>query len=315
LLYDPDRAPLRGSAAAAYAADDQADQIEAGATLILTPGHVLAVECADGRRSELLLARLAGEEFVEGQRWRPSPGTSASRELFAAIVLQGEHAAVPWMINRLVEFYADLENVSGYWIVAANTNRSARQAAGYLRLALMLEAATGRPAVLSRVGDEHLAALAEGVAATCVGLHAMTFKFPPETIRDEDAKTDEEKKGIGLYTYFPPVLGNAGALGREGDALRARLFGAYGCKCGHHSEHLAPAGKTQIARHNAWAIAEDAVAFGLCSVAEAEQRLDARIESARRRRARFEMSRLRSGFAGIIREAQRIRAAEAASES
>jgi hypothetical protein len=314
-VYDPDRQPWRGSEAARYAADDQADQVEAGATLITTPGHVLELECAAGRQSEYQLATLAVEEFVAAQRSRPAPGRSGRRELYATIVVQGKHAAVPGFIDHLIRLYANLEGVSGYWIVAANSNRSAKQLRGYYRLGATLQDVTARCAALSRVGDGHLAALTEGLAATCVGLHTMTFEFPPHIFDEADEpksddggeEEDGEEKGIGIYTYFPPILGNAGRLGPEGDALRLRLFGAYPCECGHHKAYLPPVGKGEIARHNAWAVAGDALELAGVSVSAGERKLVSRVDAARRHRSRFKMSPLGAGFAGIIREAQELR--------
>lgn len=310
LVYDPDRQPLGGARAEAYVVDDQAAQVEAQATLVLTPGHVLEFECADGRRGELLLARLAVEEFEAAQRAQPAPGRSERRELYATIVVQGAHAAVPWIVERLAQMYAELEGVGGYWVVGANVNRSARQRSGLVRLALMLQHLSGRPAVPSRLGDEHLAALASGAAATCAGLHAMTFKFPPDVIGDRgDAEEtgDETETGVGVFTYCRAVLGNAGPLGAQGDALRAKLFAAYSCGCGSHDPRTPPRGKAQIVWHNAWSIAQDANLLAVADVSDAEERLGVRAAAAKRRRRNLKMSALRPGFRAIPEEARKLR--------
>lgn len=305
-VYDPDQAPLKGKQAEAYASDDQEAQVAAEATLILTAAHVLTHECAGGRDSELLLAQLAAEEFLAARRRQPAPGRTGTRELFVTVIVQGDHAANTHIIERLVAMYAALENVDGYWIVAVNTNRSAKQLRGYARLALRLQAATGRPAVLSRIGDEHLAAIASGVAATCAGVHGMSFQFPPYVMPEPE--DDEDEAGIGIYTYHRVPLGNAGRLGVEGDALRARLFKKFGCPCGHHKAHVPPFGKRQIVAHNLWAVSTDALAFAASSAVSAEAALELRVVTARHQRAALEMSPLRPGFWHIRQEAELLRA-------
>lgn len=305
LLLRPDEDRMRAAFAERYAADDLGGQLEAGATIATTPGHVLEIEGRDGRQNELLFARLAAKEFEGRRAFSPAPGQTGRRELYATIIVQGRHAAAPRIIDWLVAAYADLEGVDGYWIVAVNTNQSGKQLAGYARLALRLGKLTERPSVTSCVGDAHLAMLASGVAATCAGLHGMSFRHPPQELPERDE--DEEETGLGVHTYHPAVLGNAGQLGAEGDAIRTALFLNRPCPCGHHPAAEPPRGKRQIVAHNNWAIQADARAFALPEVAVAEVRLAARVERAKRDRQILQMSRLRPGFRAIPEEAERLR--------
>lgn len=314
LQLAPDESPLRPGFAERYAADHLAAELEGGATIATTPGHVLDHEGRQGRLTELLLARLTADEFGARRGWLPAPGQSGKRELYATILLQGRHAAVPAAVEWLVAAYAELEGVNGYWIVAVNTSQSGRQLAGYARLALRLQQLTQRPAAVSCVGDGHLALLASGVAATCAGLHGMSFRHPPAEIPKSDDE-DEEETGLGVHTYHRAVLGNAGRLGAAGNAVRRALFLNHACPCGHHEANVPPDGKKRIVAHNCWSITADAREFALPDVAAAEERLATRSEQAKRYRALLKMSRLRAGFAAVPREATRLRdqAADAAS--
>jgi hypothetical protein len=301
----PDAERMSAVFAETYAVDDVAAQLAAGATLMLSSGHVLEEECRDARLQELLLARLGAEEFAARRGRRPLSDQFGSRQFFATIVLQGHHAANPAIIDWLVKAYAGLEGVDGYWIVAANTNRSGRQLCGYARLGLSLQEFTGRPSSLFGVSDEHLAMLASGVAATCAGLHGMSFRFPPDPLPEsEDA---EEDVGIGIYTYHPAVLGIAGRLGQEGDALRRTLFFNRPCQCGCHEPKVPPLGKAQIVGHNSWSVSRDARRFAAPAVEVAEVVLAASAERARRQRGQLGMSALRPGFRAIPLEAQKLR--------
>jgi hypothetical protein len=304
----PDDSLLPAAFAEQYAADHLAAELEAGATIATTPGHVLEYEGREGRQNELLLAHLAAEEFVARRAWSPAPGQSGNRELYATIIVQGRHAAVPAVVDWLVAAYADLEGVTGYWIVAVNTSQSGVQLAGYTRLALRLQGITDRPAAVSCVGDPHLAMLASGVAATCAGLHGMSFRYPPAKLPEHD---DEEETGIAVYTYHRAVMGNAGPLGAEGDGIRKALFLNHPCPCDHHPALQPPVGKKQIVAHNNWSVSADALDFALPEIHNAETRLASRAQRARRERALLQMTALRPAFHAIPQAAKRLRKPDA----
>lgn len=159
---------------------------------------------------------------------------------------------------------------------------------------------------MSCVGDGHLALLASGVAATCAGLHGMSFRYPPAELAEFDDEEDEET-GVGVHTYHRAVLGNAGPLGAAGDVLRRALFLNHSCPCGHHPAAEPPSGKRRTVAHNCWSITADAHEFALPEIAAAEARLATRTEQAKRQRALLKMSRLRAGFDAVPREAARVR--------
>jgi hypothetical protein len=309
LQVDPTVARFRPAFAEKYASDNLDGQLGAGATLVLTAAHVHEVEAGEGRQNDLFLARLEAEEFVARRAFSPAPGRAGARELYATLIVQGKHVANPKVVDWLVAAYAGLENIGGYWIVAVNTHKSGRQLAGYLRLALELERVSERPTVTSRVGDPHLALLASGVAATCAGLHGMSFDYPPEEL--PTAQEDEDPPGLGVHTYARSVLGNAGVLGREGDAIRDALFANRPCPCGHHLPNQPPRGKTQIVAHNCWAVQADALAMTTPGVLAAESYLSRRVTRARRDRSFHQLSALHPGFVSVPKEAARLRQADA----
>ncbi len=314
LLLAPDDAPFTVAFAEAYAADHVAAELNAGATIATTPGHVLVKECAVGRENDLALARLAAQEFVARRASAPAPEQppTARREIYATIVLQGAHAKVRETIDWLVGEYSALGDVSGYWIIAANCNGSGVQLAGYTRLALRLQAATGRPAVVSCVGDAHLALLASGVAATCAGLHGMSFTYPPAVL---PVREDGEEEGLGIFVYHQAVLGFVGKLGAEGEPARQAIFRNVPCPCGHHPANRPPEGKRQIVAHNSWAVSTDAWELAALAVLPAEEHLARRAQEAKRQRTFLRLSKLKPGFLAVPRAAAELRADEARGEA
>jgi len=308
---DPDDKRFSATFSETYAADHLAAELGAGATILTTPGHVLTREGSTGRENDLLLARLAAEEFSARRAAAPAPGQPAAmrREIYATIVLQGVHARERAIVDWLINAYAALDGISGYWIIAANCNASGVQVAGYARLALALQAVTQRPAVVSCVGDAHLALLASGVAATCAGVHGMSFTFPPAELPER--QDDEEERGLGIFVYHSAVLGNVGAFTDEGERARSALFGSAPCLCGHHPANRPPRGKRQTVSHNSWAVSRDALAFSVPAVALAEQRLDQRVQQAARQRVLLGLSGVKTGFRSVPRVAAELRAANA----
>jgi hypothetical protein len=307
LRMEPDARRFGPSFAETYTSDYLSAELEAGATIATTPGHVLEHELSIGRENELMLAHLSEQEFIARRAFAPARGRPAAerRELYATIILQGEHAKHPEIVAELVRLYASLEQVTGYWIRAANCNHSGKQLAGYARLSLGLEHATGRPAVASGVGAEHLALLASGVASTCAGLHGMSFTFPPAVFPEPEDKKDED--GLGLYVYHRAVLGFVGRLGKEGEPARRAIFANLPCPCGHHAADQPPEGRGAIVAHNSWAVSQDALEVAAPAVPAAEARLAVRAEEARRQRKFLKLTRLRPGFAFVPAAARELR--------
>jgi hypothetical protein len=308
IRVDPDAHRFSAGFAERLAEDNLNEQLSAGATLATTAAHVLEREVGDGRQNDLLLARLTAEDFVSRRAFAPAPGRTGRRELYATLIVQGRDVSDPPTVDWLAGAYAELEDIDGYWIVAANTSRSARQLRGYTRLALQLELLSERPAALSGVGHPHLAFLASGLPATCAGLYGMNFKFPP--IELEATGEDDEPTPLAVHTYHRDLLGNAGPLGPEGDALRARLFHNRPCDCPYHEPDRPPLGRSAIIRHNSWCIQADARSFAVPAVSNAEVQLAERITLAQRNRAFHSLTPLPTGFAAVAVEAARLRAGE-----
>ena len=305
IRVDPDAGRFPATLGERLAEDNLNEQLTAGATLTTTPGHVLEREAGDGRQNDLQLARLTAEIFASRRAFVPAPGRTGRRELYATLIVQGRHVADPRTVEWLAATYAGLEGIDGYWIVAANTTRSAKQLRGYTRLALLLEQLSGRPAAISGVGHPHLAFLASGVPATCAGLYGMNFKFPPDELAVSD--DDEEPMRLAVHTYHRDVLGNAGPLGHEGDALREQLFHNRPCDCPYHESDRPPLGRSAIIRHNSWCIQADARSLGVAAVTDAELQLAERIRLAQRNRAFHGLTPLPTGFAAVAVEAARLR--------
>ncbi|HEX6602101.1 MAG TPA: hypothetical protein VF030_05615, partial [Solirubrobacterales bacterium] len=284
LVLEPEAGPLSADFAERYAADHLEAELGAGATIATTPAHVLDCEGGVGRANDLLLARLSAEEFAARRAAAPGPSRPPYeiRELYATLVVQGSQLVRPGVLDQLMEAYGPLEGVSGYLIIAANCSQSGIQAAAYASLALRLQEATGRPVVTYGLGDAHLALLASGVAATCAGVHGMSFEFPPaefEDLEDEERAEDEDEPGLGIHTYHPAILGNVGRLGVEGEAARLAIFSNRPCRCGHHRHDEPPRKKGEIVRHNAYAVSADARAFATDAIPAAERKLLARAQN------------------------------------
>jgi len=306
----------------AYAADHLQSEIRGRATLLTTPCHVLEQECGAGRRCDLQLAAHTVDEFQASRAWA-GPDETVSRELYASLIVQGHHARDPHVIDSLVAAYAELD-VMGYLIIAANYRKSAVQATGYAALGLRLQALTGRPAVIACVGFSQLAFLASGIAATWSGLHGMSFSYPPELVRGDavsevaaaaggaavatdEGEAGQDDDGFGVFVYHRDLLGYAGQLGAEGEAVRLAAFQNRPCSCGFHSPMRPPAAQGEIINHNAWAVSSDVEEFVTADVLETEQRLVARIERATRLRGLIGATGLSTDFLGVVREARRLR--------
>jgi hypothetical protein len=315
LQLDPEAGRFRAGFAEKLAADNLAEQLRAGATIATTAAHVLEREAGDGRQNDILLARCTADEFAARRAHAPAPGQKGRRELYATLIVRGQHVCDPRIVNWLAAAYAEIEGIDGYWIVAANTTRSAKQLRGYLRLAHLLELYSGRPSVISGVGDPHLAYLASGVSATCAGLYGMNFRFPPIELPGNEGDDDDEIR-LAVHTYHCTLLGNAGPLGEEGDGLRKALFGNRPCACPYHDHDRPPLGRRDIVAHNSWCIQRDALVFAAPAVSAAEAVLAERIAEARRYRAFHSLQPLPSGFAAVAVEAAALReGAEGISDS
>lgn len=315
LLLEIDAQPLSANFAERYAADHLEAELGAGATIATTPAHVLDFEGGIGRANDLLLARLSAEEFLarRGAAAAPSRPPHEIRELYATVIVQSSEVVQPGALDFLVDSYGNLEGISGYLIIAANCKQTGVQTAAYASLGLRLQEATGRPVITYGLGAAHLALLASGVAATCAGVHGMSFEFPPAEFEDlkEDERAeddeDEDETGLGIHTYHPAVLGNVGRLGAEGEAARLAIFSNRPCQCGHHQPEQPPRKKGEIVRHNAYAVSSDARALIASAIPAAERRLLARAQNAERMRSFLKLGKLKRGFFTVADAAEKLR--------
>lgn len=316
LVLEPDAGSFGADFAERLAADHLEAELGARATIATTPAHVLEREGSIGRANDLLLARLSAEEFAARRAAAPGPMRPASetRELYAALVVEASHAVMPGVLDNLLGAYAELEGVSGYLIIAANCKGSGVQVAALASLALRLQELTGRPAVTYGLGDAHLALLASGVAATCAGVHGMSFEYPPaefdELEEESDDEDEDDDQGLGIHTYHSAILGNVGRLGAEGEPARLAIFENRPCPCGHHIANRPPSKKGEIVRHNAYAVSADARVFASDAVPAAERKLLARAQNAERMRSFLKLSKLKRGFLYVAPMARRLRGEE-----
>jgi hypothetical protein len=273
-----------------YAALHLDAQIQRGATILCTPGHVLPREGGRGRENEVALVEATIAEYTD-RRARHSRGAETHRPLFATIIVRGEHVldAVP----RIVRAYAPLA-VDGFWVVVANCNQSLRQLKAVSALCDALESRTGRPTLLSGVGPMHLAFLGHDVvSATCTGHHGGSLVFPPA----EWPRREGEDQGLGIHVQHRAILG-AVQLGSGYDDERRMLFERFPCPCGHHPASRPPRGNHEILGHNAWTLMADAASVCTREPEDRRDYIEMRKTRARAVRGEFGLGALRAGWRG-----------------
>jgi hypothetical protein len=277
-----------------YAAAYLDEQIERGATILQTPGHVLPREGGQARENDVALARATVEEYA-GRRARLAAEDGRPRPLLATIVVRGEHLTDRGVAS-VVAAYSGLDGVHGFWVVVANYGESKWQAMGLAALSDALERRTGLPVVLSGVSGHHLAFLASGVvSATCMGHHGATLRFPPT---DWPRSTDtEEEQGIGVQVHHRAILG-AVQLGEKYDDARGILFGQWPCSCGLHAARVPPRTHGEILGHNAWTLMANVASLCVREPEERAEYLEMRLDKAATIRSELGLGRLRAGWRG-----------------
>ena len=299
VALDPSRQRWSDSAIIDYAEDTLDAQLSVGATLALTPAHVLEEDGGHARDQELHLARATVASWTARQGWRPPPQHPGARprELYASIVVQGRE--VEGATPALIDAYAGLE-VAGYWLVVMNAGRSKTQIAGVARLALGLQQRSGRPVVVTGIGDVHLALLASGVAAVCAGLHGMRATFPPEQI-------DNAEDGVAVHIFHPAILSSL-PLGERYAPARRRLFSQRPCRCGAHPASEPPVGRAATIAHNRYQLQHEALEAASMDPVIAESRLLARASRASTLRRELQLGPLAAGWMGVADAARDLRA-------
>lgn len=261
---------------------------------------MLDEEGSHGRDQELRVARATVAAWAARQGWRPPPQypDARQRELYASIVVQGRDVddATPSLISA----YAGLD-VAGYWLVVMNAGRSKTQIAAVARLALGLQRRSGRPVVVTGIGDVHLALLASGVAAVCAGLHGMRPTFPPEQIDNPD-------EGVAVHVFHPAILSSL-PLGERYAPARQRLFQRRPCPYGAHPASEPPVGRAATIAHNRYQLQHEALEAASMDPVIAESRLLARASRASMLRRKLQLGPLAAGWMGVADVARDLRRA------
>jgi len=286
---DPSETRLSDPAISEYAATYVDAQISRGATLIGTPAHVHRVDGDVGRDNDLRLAEAAVAEWEgrQGSRERPDGRPTA---LFATVAVNAAALTNPDFVTWLVRQYLALR-VDGFWIAVFNSRHGLAQLQGATRLGLGLQS-DGRFAILSGVGDAHLAALARGLAATCAGHHGMAPSFPPADLpTDEDDDTP-----MGVPIYHPAIMGST-ALGDDWEPARRALFRRNPCPCGRHAADQVPDGRAKR-EHNLEMLLHEAAAAIALDPLDAATVFKRRSKAARTLRASLEIGDLKPGWRG-----------------
>jgi hypothetical protein len=274
------------------------EQIARGATVVMSPAHVQNVEGGAGRELDMRLADASVRQFADRQATRPAPGRSQQRSLYASLLVQGAHLERSWA--DVVEAYAALE-VDGYWLTVVNCSQSAAQLGAATRLVLGLQHRTGRPCVVSGVGAAHLALLAVGAAATCIGHHGATLTFPPPEW--SAPAPGQQAPGIGVHTHHRAILASLG-IGARFDPERRELFRRWPCNCGAHARDVPPATSAERIAHNLYVTMTDAASIVTRPPGEREDYMAMRIARAADARTELGISRLRAGWRAVARAAR-----------
>lgn len=270
--FSPDFEELDEEELRVYAEAVVDEQLEFGATLIITPHHHVRDfgSTSRGRATELRLAECVVNYFHAEGLSEPGPREPVSmrRKIYGGLVvcLEDLNSEVSAQLQAL---YAAL-NVDGYWVRISNLSETSLAAkvliaAGFL---LGLQQLSGRPVVLAGGGNLHLAFLASGLAGACIGMaENERFSFPSP--KPSGPRILPAYHRLMLRSFHP-----ARSHARE-------VFEAFGCDCGFHPPELPPLGP-EIKSHAFACRTRDAVELTTGSVPEREAHLEARIETAKR---------------------------------
>lgn len=288
-----------------YAANHVDVQMRRGATLVTSAAHVHSAEAGDGRENDLELARAAVAEFRARAGHHPARPGLPGRSMFASILVQGFNLIDA--AERLIDQYASIE-ADGYWIVIANTRRTAKEFAAATTLAFRLEERTRKPAVLSCTGRAIPAFLAYGLSAICCGHHRGSFQFPPEDWnkrRDEARQAGDDDPGLAVHAYHPAIRGHVG-LGEKANAALLELFRRWPCRCGHHQPSIPPT-TGQRPGHNQWSLEQESAELCQVELGERPALLDHWTKSAVVTRREVEVGPLPPGWRAVGRRLDELR--------
>jgi hypothetical protein len=305
--FDPNRDVFEPEVLKAYSESTIDSQLDCGATLIATAGHVVDEEQRLGRTTELRIAEAASSYFSEQRLQEPAPDDEhqVPRVLYATIIVSARQLT-PKGIWGLIRDYGGLD-VHGYWVVVNDLRPTAPQNSRVAQLCFGLEAATDRPVLLSGAHQLHITYLASGLAATSIGPgEKQTFVYPPPRPPVKNDKGDRPRRlpilhEESLYSF---------AYRREGEWADkiAEAFETYDCSCGHHDADRPPADNTETKRHTTALNLSDVTA--LRAAPDAKQWTAARLAGANAARAWLRLRPLDTGWGAVqlaAEETQRAR--------
>ncbi|MFI4991987.1 MAG: hypothetical protein ACHQHO_13890 [Solirubrobacterales bacterium] len=248
--FDPERDPIDERGLLALVTSTLDCQRAAGATLLLSPFHLVGAVGTRGRDLDLQLARLACEHFHSQRMDEPSDlgQLPLRRELYMTIAVSKELLDAPRALLALAEACLGLP-VSGFWVKLEGfsqrtSRRRIRAGAGFLA-ALALD---GRPVVSCGAGQLHLGLLVNDIS-TSLGLAEGEHFHLPEVRAERDWSG-----GRTRTVYHQKYLRSF----RVGADSAARAFRASPCRCRRHRADLPPE-KGAVDEHCAVIRAKEAV--------------------------------------------------------
>ncbi len=296
-VLDPESTAFSAEAIVEYATSYLLWQDRHHGTILATPGHIGRSSTGQARQLDLRLAEAAIRIFNELGLRQPDPATPTGSEssLFATISLnartmQGEECAV------LVDMYAHLD-VDGFIVNIFNFEDGKGSYATVRELTMALQAASGKPVILSGAGHLWQASLAGGLAAVVAGPERMKLTYATQPF--EEGSDDEEKGApFGVCLYRREILGMI-ELGKKGDLKIARSFKRWPCKCGFHEPDAEKLSKPERLRHNVHALMRDARTAVSGDHRAATKRLAHRIETVRRNRKKLGVAELPAAWSVV----------------
>lgn len=239
--FDAETAELGDDAILELALTPPALEREGGASLVLTTYHLAGGVGTRGRDLELLLARLAVQDFRD-QRHDEPPVLSPhqfSREIYATIAVPLEVLRDFGEARRLAEAYLDIP-ADGYWVKILGFDERARladiAAAGHFFRCLR---EGRRPIVTCGAGQLYLGCLCDGLSASIGIAEGERFRYPERWRVDANGESFGRRRPV----YHPRLLRSI----MTGNRRLAAAFAAHPCDCGHHARHEPPIGRNRDA--------------------------------------------------------------------
>jgi hypothetical protein len=248
--FDPDCDELDDASIEALALEPPELQRLAGATLILTTYAVVGGVGTRGRDLELLLARVAVEDFRSQRFDEPPDDASYSfrRQIYATIAAPVDLLRSPTAARKLADSYLDI-SADGFWVKLLGFDEGTRlesiEAAGrffsYLREG-------ERPLVACCPGQLFLGFLVDDISASIGIAGHERFKFP------QPWKPGSETKGRSRPIYSARLMRSL--MGH--DRRLPTVFERAPCRCRSHEPRIPPSAG-EIDFHAASCRAEQAI--------------------------------------------------------